>query len=332
MSEALVFGNIKHPPFVDRLVTDAQNGAWDPLGPRKVLGVAQHTMVGSLWGTDSWFRRGAASNGLTDYGIGGASDGPDYDGVIFRWNDPTGKSSGTKGQANYVSPNRWPWASGPTNGLEGDGTAFVNKYGSNAVNGYLVSIERSDGGNPDTPPSAKYLESFAQLMAYYADLAQCPYDTFPILPVSGLTFHYWHLEFSTRTCPNPAVTATVDQTQDRVREILKAGQTQGVTPPVPEPVPPDTGDNGLLALPAGMSWELVARLYGSYAAPWGTTYQWNQNRAPCRVWYQTAVRSIPAGESYEAGSWPPLEIVIRRGDQTRCLFQWSNGMTYEAGC
>jgi len=224
MSEALTFGNVPHPPFQDRLIPDAQNAAWDPLGARRILGCCQHTMVGSLNGTDQWFRRGAASTGLTDYGIGGTTDGPSLDGVIYRWNDPTGK-----GYPPGISPNRWPWASGPTTDLEGDGGAFVQKYGSNAVNGYLVSVERSDGGNPDSPPSDKYLESFAQLMAYFADQAQCPYDQFPILPASGLTFHYWHLEFSPKTCPNPEVCATADATQQRVRDILKSYQTVGGT-------------------------------------------------------------------------------------------------------
>src|SRR4029450_2910109 len=130
----VTFGLVPHPPFEARSIPDAQNLAWDGLGPRKILGVAQHTMVGGLFSTDDWFRRGPGSTGLTDYGIGGVSDGSG-DGLILRWNDPFGYPH------PGCSPNRWPWASGPTNGMEGDGPAFVKKYGSNAVNGYLVSVE-----------------------------------------------------------------------------------------------------------------------------------------------------------------------------------------------
>ena len=214
----LTFGHCPHPPFEDRLIKDYENMAWDGLGPRKILGVVQHTMVGTLQGTDAYFRRGTASTGLTDYGIGGASDG-NLDGVIYRWNDPFGAPH------PGVSPHRWPWASGPINAPNGDGPAFVNKYGSNAVNGYLVSVERSDGGNPDVPPSDKYSESFAQLMAYFADVAQCPWDEFAILPSNGLSFHYFHSEFNSgKSCP-AGCRPYVDDLQARVREILKSYQT-----------------------------------------------------------------------------------------------------------
>ena len=235
----LVYGRVKHPAFTDRLIPDYQNYAWDNLGKRYVLGVAQHTMVGTLWGTDAWFRRGSQSAGLTDYGIGDVSDGAHNDGVIFRWNDPTGAAHKVNG--NKVSPNRWPWASGPCNGLEGDGTAFVNKYGANAVNGFLVSIERSDGGNPERPPSDKYLESFCQLTAYWADQAKIPWSSFPMNPATGLTFYYGHYEFSIKSCPGYATRAREGWTIERIRAILKAAQVENVTPP-PIPLPPKEDD------------------------------------------------------------------------------------------
>jgi hypothetical protein len=87
---ALTFGSVPHPPFVDRLIPDNQNSAWDDLGSRRPVGVCQHSMEGTLWGTDAFFRLGPFSAGLTDYGIGGATDGAEWDGVIFRWNDPRG--------------------------------------------------------------------------------------------------------------------------------------------------------------------------------------------------------------------------------------------------
>jgi len=216
---APVFGNVPHPPFTDRLIKDSQNWAWDPLGPRKIYGIVQHTMVGTLWGTDSYFRSGSAA-GLTDYGIGGASDGAD-DGLILRWNDPTGKGS------PGVSPHRWPWASGPAEGSNGDAVEFINLYGPNAVNGYLVSIERSDGGNPDTPASVKYLDSITKLIAHYADLARIPHDEYPYNPNTECWSYFWHSEiYGGKTCPAGAKAST-DEIQTDVAAILKAAQTGG---------------------------------------------------------------------------------------------------------
>lgn len=220
----LIFGNVPHPAYRDVLIPDANNYAWDNLGKRKVYGVCQHTMVGGLWGTHNYFNSGAP--GLTDYGIGGASDGKD-DGLILRWNDPWGYSH------PGVSANRWPWASGPCDGCEGDGVAFVNRYGPNAVNGYLVSVERSDGGNPDVPPSAKYLDAFCKLMAYFADQMLVPWDDFPINPATGLTFYYGHYEFSTKSCP-AGCRAHEGEVIDRVCAILKAAQTGDEIPVPPE--------------------------------------------------------------------------------------------------
>lgn len=226
---SLTFGNVKHPPFTNRLIPNAQTSAWDDLGQRKPLGVCQHSMVGSLWGTDAWFRRGRASTGLTDYGIGGATDGPRWDGVILRWNDPRGRRSG--------------WANGGSDGLEGDGPLFVRTLGVSAINRDLVSIERSDGGNIQTPMSPKQFESICQLTAYWFDQAKVPWDRFPVHPAHGIVTHFLHYEFATKACPFPPVTNRIDEIQSRVRQILKAAQTATAdpspTPHLPSPITPD---------------------------------------------------------------------------------------------
>lgn len=245
------FDNILHPPFVDRLIPDEQTSAWNDLGPRKPVGVCQHSMVGTLWGTDRWFRRGAASSGLTDYGIGGATDGARWDGVILRWNDPLGLATtvhlldgeyvpaGTPGAvAHRVSPNRAGWANGGSDGLEGDGPLFVRTLGVAAINRDLVSIERSDGGNTSTPMSAKQFESICALTAYWFDRSRVPWDRFPLNPAHGIVTHLLHLEFATKTCPHAPVTSRIDEIQARVRQILKAGQTAEAQPaPLPPAIP-----------------------------------------------------------------------------------------------
>jgi hypothetical protein len=206
---AITFGRVPHPPFTDRYIPSTENKAWDDLGPRRALGVCQHSMIGSLSGTDKWFRYprsdGKWPTGLTDYGIGGSTDGA-LDGVIWRWNDPLGRRSG--------------WASGGSDGLEGDGPA----------------IERSDGAVISTPMSAKQFESICQLTAYWFDHAKVPWDKFPVNPHYGIVTHMLHKEFATKDCPFPAVYDRITEIQDRVRAILKQYQEAEVTP-VPSPYP-----------------------------------------------------------------------------------------------
>jgi len=212
------FGLVPMPKYENRLIPDANNWAWDNLGARKTMGICQHTMVGALWSTDNYFRGGASA--LTDFGIGGATDGAD-DGLILMWNDPTGKAH------PGVSPNRWPWASGPAKQSSGDAVHFIQTYGANAVNGYLVSIERSDGGNPEIAPSPKYIDSIIGLTAYYADQDHIPWDAYPNNPGRGVWAFYWHSEiYGGKTCPAGAKSAT-DEIQQEVIKVLKAAQTSG---------------------------------------------------------------------------------------------------------
>jgi hypothetical protein len=180
-------------------------------------------MVGTLWGTDAYFRSGAPA--LTDYGIGGSTDGPEWDGIILRWNDPLGRRSG--------------WANGGSDGLEGDGPLFVRTLGINAINRDLVSIERSDGKDVNTPVSPKQFESMCALTAYWFDQAKVPWNQFPLNPHvgGGIVTHFLHKEFATKGCPWAAVEDRIDAFQDRIRTILKLAQT-GKDGPIASPVRP----------------------------------------------------------------------------------------------
>lgn len=224
---AITFGNVPHPSFEDRLIPDSQNSAWNDLGQRRALGVCVHSMVGTLVGTDKWFRDGVPNPthrapALTDYGIGGSADGS-LDGVIYRWNDPKGHRSG--------------WANGGSDGLEGDGIAFVRALGVSAINRDLVSIERSDGGNINTPLSPKQFESLCQLIAYWSDQAKIPYTDFPLSPAVNLIMYLEHREFATKACPFDPVRGQVVAIQTRIRDILKLAQDVTAPEPIPEPPP-----------------------------------------------------------------------------------------------
>ena len=224
---ALTFGRVPHPPFVDRMIPNSQTSAWNDLGQRVPKGTCQHSMVGYLNTTDRWFRddpnTGRRASGLTDYGVGGSADGPELDGVIYRWNDPRGRRAG--------------WANGGSDGLEGDGIAFVRTLGVNAINRDLVSIERSDGGDINTPLSPKQFESLCQLHAYWHDQAKVPYTDFPKNPALTLVMYLEHREFATKACPFAPVRNEVDRIQARIREIMKQYQGEITPKPQPEPTP-----------------------------------------------------------------------------------------------
>jgi hypothetical protein len=318
---ALTFGTYPHPGFSDRLITNKPEGTgWNNLGPRQPFAIVLHRMLGTLWGTDAYFRDPNVA-ALTDYGLGvEATDGKANAGVILRWCDPNGTMT--------------PWASGPVSAPYGDGLCFVQASGNvNAANKHCVSIEIS--GQQETPIDDFAYGELVKLCAYWCDQMAVPFNSLTNNPETGCSAFIWHEEFTYGTgkkCPFDVVKRLTDQLIEDTSLALAPYQEGSVSPEPPTPEPPPEPSTSLLPLPAGMSWELVARNYGQYNSEWGTTYQWDEGRAPCQVWYNEACRSIPAGGTYEDAAWPPLVKVIRRGDKTRCQFQWSDGSVYEAGC
>lgn len=226
----LVFGTVPHPAFQDRPITKPEGNGQNDLGQRSVRGVVWHRILGTLWGTDSYFRGPVGA--LTDYGVGvQATDGDGNDGVILRWNDPLGSQSG--------------WASGVVSSPYGDGAAFVTKYGIDAVNRDQASIEIS--GNYDTPLSEKARQSVAALTAYWADQARIPWSAFPNIPGDGFSFVRWHQEFTIGTgkvCPGQVVMNETSALIQRVAGIMKRYQTDGQ---VATPKPPDYAASDLPA-------------------------------------------------------------------------------------
>lgn len=218
---ALVFGRVPHPVYLDRPIEKPENWGQNDLGRRSVKGVVWHRMIGSLWGTDTYFRRSDVK-ALTDYGVGVlAQDGATSDGTIIRWNDPLGVQSG--------------WASGTySSAAYGDGAAFVAKYGIDAINRDQASIEIS-GLTYDVPLSPRSRDAIAALTAYWADQYEIPWDVFPIAPQDGFSFVRWHNEFGPdnglKKCPGQIVMQETPALIERVRAILKEHQTSGVKAP-----------------------------------------------------------------------------------------------------
>ncbi|MDQ3124871.1 MAG: NlpC/P60 family protein, partial [Pseudomonadota bacterium] len=290
------FGRVPPPAVQHRDIQ--HNRAWDDLGPRRIKGVVLHRMVGTLWGTDGYFRGEAAGRALTDYGVGTeAADGAAHDGEILRWNDPRGQRS--------------PWASGPVSNPYGDGAAFVARYGTGAVNRDLVSIEI--GGNYDTPLSARAFESVAALVAYWADQARVPWTGFPINQETGISFVLHHVEFTAGTgkiCPGFVVSDATGRVIERVRAILRQHQTGGVAPPV-EPAKPSRVET--VDLPAGVGLADLKAWFGPHFDPNGmVSVAWAEEGSRTGLW-PALVRFDPPGEDRDFAFQNGLVIRVGRG-------------------
>jgi hypothetical protein len=128
-----VFGRVPLPKnFEARVITN--NTAWDDLGPRAIKGICLHRMLGTLVGTDGYFRGEARNRALTDFGVG--------QGKVYQWNLVGGPVNGKV---------RSPHANGPASDVEGDGGAWMARNGGVvAVNRDCVSIE-IEGLRYDSP-------------------------------------------------------------------------------------------------------------------------------------------------------------------------------------
>lgn len=231
----IVYGKVPHPTFKDLPITKPEGFGQNDLGRRSVKGVVWHRILGSLNGTSAYFRM-PSTGALTDYGVGvAATDGAELAGVIYRWNNPLGKQSG--------------WASGTySSHAYGDGAAFVDKYGINAINRDQASIEIS--GDQTTPLDEKSRDAIAGLTAYWADQAKIPWDSFPTVPADGFSFVRWHEEFGpdngTKKCPFDVVKAETPALIERTRALMKRYQVTASTPVEPKPsINWDVGETGV---------------------------------------------------------------------------------------
>lgn len=210
-AQAIVFGNVPKPDvYVSHL-----NGAGHPMMGYSdptiaVEGVVWHRMVGTLWGTDSWFHQGKAA---TEYGIGvAATDGINSAGQIIEWIDP-------------ANGHWYGHSSGPVSEPYGDGALFVDRFGVARVNPQTVAIEIS--GNYGTPLDDAARESLVALTAYFADQRQIPWSEFPTVPDQGRSFVMWHQEFTIGTgkvCPGDVVMGETSPLIDEVKEYLRIHQ------------------------------------------------------------------------------------------------------------
>ena len=309
------FGRVPHPAFQDRLIPDANNRAWNDLGPRHVKGVVYHRQLSpSNWGTDGYFRAvppgGAGAcpepnsqfnwggcNGLTDYGV------DDETGDILMWNDPTGAAHPAVG----VSANRSPWASGPVRAPYGNGLAFLQDHGmdENVVNRDQASIEISGfyrdpvtGIGQDEPISEACKDAVAALSAYFADQSGIPWHQYPTVPGKTYSFVRWHQEFTIGTgkiCPGPDVMDATPDIVARTKEILRRHQTAGGPAAEIPVVPPPESRLSKLTLPAGVTVDDLRKWFGEHFDPNGAvTVAWAEQGVRTGL-FPRLVRLDPAG-------------------------------------
>ena len=223
----VTFGRVARPEIVPRHLDPARKrSGWSRLGPRRIVGTCVHRMDGTLRGTEAHFLSDDphGRDALTDYGIGGALDGPDLDGVIWEW--------------VAEEEDRSPWASGPADGLEADGLAFVRAHGREAINRDLRSIEVSGrfSFGRETPVTPRQLDALARLVAYVHDRAGVAWDEFPRHPRTGVVTQLQHWHFATKDCPGQVLRGLTATYRDRARDIMRAAQTGDALGPAIAPV------------------------------------------------------------------------------------------------
>jgi len=280
----VTFGRVPRPAnYQDRALPTELNTAWDDLGPRTIKAVCLHRMIGTLTGTDAYFRGDARQKARTDFGIGL--------GKVYQWTPLAGRVA--------------PWANGPATDVEGDGIAFVKRYGVGAVNRDVASVEIA--GNYETAVPAPDLDRIVETVAWIVDgAARVPWDRWPNNN-DGLHMLLGHFEFGPKECPGSVVRALYPTIIARVRDRLK--QYQGGDAPAPQPQTPTKASK--VPLPSGMTLDDAAEWFGPH---------WDPNGSVSVLWLEEAVRT----GRYPALVWfDPAGTVPRR-------FRFADGTVFIA--
>lgn len=217
---AITFGRVPHPAHRKEIANKSRPGqGYDLVSPRKNVGMTWHEWMGSyIPGFFSCPNGERCANALVDYAIL-------KDGTIIMLNDPRGTRS--------------PWASGGgvglPGGLEGDGPAFVAKFGVGAINARTVSVEivKLDGEQY----TQKQIDAAAALAAYWHDQDGQRWDEHPYTSKYGIVTSFLHYEFGTTNCGKGELD-DISKVQAATKGIMRKYQEGGSDVPVPPDVPP----------------------------------------------------------------------------------------------
>lgn len=301
MADDVIFGRVPKPPMQEMICPKPYDGAgFTRLAkPRQPVGVCDHITAG---GGSLEFYQGFFSTGGERA----------LDALV----DVTIDKGGRIGVFNPFLGTRSPWANGGSDGLEGDGPAYVAKLGVNAINDRLISKEHV--GDGETPwPDAQWEASIA-FDAWWFDQLGFRWDTYPVHPTLKIVTHMLHFEFATKPCPGSWLRNNIGRKQALVRERMKAAQA--VDPGVPTPPPPQPRPPSLY--PKGMTEAKASELFGKLTRhrPDGSTTEhgFNERGTISRMWLQRCKAK---------NAWPSAADLFSTGDDPddREVMTFTNG-------
>lgn len=169
----------------------------------------------------------------------------------------------------------------------------------------------------DTPVLEPAIANIVQHAAARAHDYGIRWDTFPLIPEeNNRSYITWHQEWTIgtgKTCPGPWVMQQTPAWIDRIRAVMKAYQTDGVSvidlPEVPRKDDP---------MPTGMDKAIAELLFGSVTLD-GNVYAFNPRGPVSNLW-------LAHGKA--TGEWPELLSVRRFEDSpdvTRTYFVFAGG-------
>ena len=199
------------------------------------------------------------------------------------------------------------WASGGSNGLEGDGPAFVRAFGVEGINSRLFSKEHiARTGEKLTDAQ---LATSVHMSIVTHQRTRTKHELFPVNDAHGVAAvtAMLHMEFATKPCPaQPFIGTYVPVIWEAVKQGLK--ELQGGAGPVDPPIDPDPA-----GLPFGLQWPVLEKLFGrlTRTMPDGTVKRYGLNREGVisNAWIGRAVAERgPHGATLpEAREWVTME-------------------------
>ena len=213
----VVFGRVPRPSnYAEIIIAPGVNTAYATLGARIPRGLILHRMIGTLLGTNAYFQNEARHRALTDFGLGKGADGKS--GRVVRWTRPGAGIA--------------PHASGPADGIDGDGLPFWNRYKSDPIGASIFnrdceSIE-IEGLSYSSPVPSEDYDALVELVAWRADeWLRIPYNRWP-LNNDGVHCLLGHSEVTDqKPCPGEVVYALVGELIEDVAGVLKRFQLGG---------------------------------------------------------------------------------------------------------
>lgn len=313
-------GHVPEPPYMAAFA--ARVNAIDGINctemVRIIRGTDWHTEVGSFAGTWGYFED-PWNRALTDYQIGGPWDGQ-YDGVIMKFIESD----------EMVAP----YANGPVGKVRppfDDVEDYLSTYGygpfNEGINANLRSIELSDGGMPnrDRQLTGRQIESLAFQTAYI-HAEQVGQDW------SVLRYQCLHYQSGTDhiDCPGDWLKANKQIVRARAKDIMRAYQTNApLSRPLLITYPPGWSGGEIaqprggvvsdttMQLPGDLTVDVLERVFNPFKVrnpDTGNVAQFDVNGKISKAWLAHSLASIPAGANWTVGDFPPLVVVVRRGD------------------